>query len=286
MMTILIIQKYAGRGYEMMVNGNVPKTVWSDSTIKAGITKIRTVHVSELRAAIQNLQNLTPSVQNCGYNACQSCQSSTCQSQTCQSYYCQSCQTCESECWINDCGGSCFIAGTLILMEDFSWKPVEQLAAGDRVRGLTRVNTVIAPYSNILGNSRSIMTFTDRSLSWSGEHLLWVKIDDDEFFGTCDFNHHLREKNAERFPEFKGYTLSEREAIIISEPVDFAYLTGWKRDEPIVDRRYGDFTPVHTAILDGDHTMIANGYVVGGFAHDDDFDYSEVHWNGLVDSNV
>lgn len=172
------------------------------------------------------------------------------------------------------------------MMENFSWKPVEQLVTGDRVHGLTKVNTVIAPYNNILGNSRSIMTFTDRSLSWSGEHLLWVKTDDDEFFGTCDFNHHLREKDAERFPEFKGYTLSEREAIIISEPVDFAYLTGWKRDEPIVDRRYGDFTPVYTAILDGDHTMIANGYVVGGFVHDDDVDYSEIHWNGLVDSNV
>lgn len=183
-----------------------------------------------------------------------------------------------------DCGGgqSCFIAGTLILMADFSWKPVEQLDSGDKVRGLTGVNTVIAPYKNVLGSRRSIMTFTDRSLSWSGEHLLWVRTDNDEFFGTCDFNHHLREKDAARFPEFKGYTLSEREAIIICKPVEFAHLTGWKMDEPVVAREYGDATHVYTAILDGDHTMIANGYVAGGFVHDDDVDYSKIHWNGLA----
>lgn len=276
----------------MAVNGAISKTVWTNPVLSAGTSPVRMIHVTELRDAIQRLQNLTPNVQNCGYNPCQSCQSYTCQSSSCQTCQtCQRCQTCQSQCNCNcyECNcncSSCFIAGTLIMMENFSWKPVEQLVTGDRVHGLTKVNTVIAPYNNILGNSRSIMTFTDRSLSWSGEHLLWVKTDDDEFFGTCDFNHHLREKDAERFPEFKGYTLSEREAIIISEPVDFAYLTGWKRDEPIVDRRYGDFTPVYTAILDGDHTMIANGYVVGGFVHDDDVDYSEIHWNGLVDSNV
>lgn len=182
-----------------------------------------------------------------------------------------------------DCsGGSCFIAGTLILMEDWSLRKIEDLVVGDRVRGLTGVNTIIKPYQNTLGNKRSIMTFNDNSLCWTGEHLMWIKTADDEFFGTCDFNHHLREKNPMRFPAFKGYTLSEREAIVICEPVQFAHISGWVVDEPIVNRTYGDNTKVFSAIVDGDHTFIANGYVVGGFVHDDDFDYSKAKWQKLL----
>lgn len=162
----------------MAVNGTISKTVWTDPVLSAGTSPVRVIHVTELRDAIQRLQNLTPNVQNCGYNPCQSCQSYTCQSSSCQTCQtCQRCQTCQSQCNCDCdssgvCGGSCFIAGTLILMDDFSWKPVEQLVSGDRVQGLTRVNTVIAPYKNTLGNRRSIMTFSDRSLCWSGEHLL------------------------------------------------------------------------------------------------------------------
>jgi hypothetical protein len=168
----------------------------------------------------------------------------------------------------------------MVLMADYTWKPMEDIEVGERVIGLTGVNTVDKLDRTILGSRRSVYTFPDHSLYFSGEHNMWIRKDGQEFFGVVDLTQHIREKDATLFPELQGYTL-EQEVLLIDRPVDFATITGWKRDEPILAREYGDDTKLYCLILGGDHTMITNGYVVAGFAHDDDFDYAGLHWGGM-----
>lgn len=268
----------------MAVNGTVATTAWTDPTITAGATQIRAVHITQLRTAIQNLQNLAPNVTNCGYNACQSCQSIPCQ--TCQSV---TCQTCQSQCVSGecDCSGSCFIAGTLILMADLSWKKIEDIVIGEQIIGLNNmINTVLQPYKAVVGNRRSMMTFQDKSIYWSSEHAFWIKHNGEEYFGTHDYNQYMREKNdiipMDDGSEFIYAGLEKRHPIVITTDVEYAYMDGWKKRTAIIDRSFPQCTAVYSLIVDGSHSYIANGYVVSGFAHDSDFDYGNVQWDGLA----
>lgn len=275
----------------MAVNGTIAKTNFTDAdNLANGVaTTVKAVHITELRTAISALEGYAKNVDNCGYTnccescqdtcACQSCQTSKCQScqNTCS---CQSCQTSKCQSCQKQCGGSCLLAGTLILMSDKTWKPIETITAGEFVYGIGGINKVLGTQRTFLGNRRALWTFKDKSIFFSGEHLFWVKKTGTEFFGVADMTQHIREKDVELFPQFKGLTIN-RDVICINKPVKFATIDGWKLDEPIIAREYGSCTPLYELVLAGSHTMIANGYVTGGNAHDDDFDYDSVHWNGL-----
>ena len=184
------------------------------------------------------------------------------------------------------CGdSSCFIAGSLVLMADFTWKPIEEIKTGDKVVGIDgKVNTVLAPYSVRLGNKRSIMTFPDRSLFWSGEHLLWVRNRlGEEYWGTNDYNQYCREKqiyiiDGKTF-DYRG--LTKKEPYIVTQKFSYAHINGWKKQEAEMDRSFGGDTMIYSMAVDGSHTYIVNGYVATGFVDDRDYDYNTIAWRGL-----
>ena len=236
-----------------------------------------------IHSAINNLEELFSlnCCQQANNDCCQSCQEATCQScqtTTCQSCQATTCQKCQSNCYGG--GGSCFIAGSYVLMSDLSLKPIEKIIIGDRIIGANGINTITNLHHSILGNKRSIYTFEDKSLYFSGEHQMWVKKNNKEYFGVVDWVQHIREKDELRYPKFKGRTLSV-DPFLIDDKVEFATINGWKLDEPIMDRSFDDNTDIYGLFADGSHTMIVNGYLVAAFPDEKDFDYSTIHWNGL-----
>lgn len=264
-------------------------------SVPAGVTVgniSKPTDLSNIQNAINNLENLLSlnCCQQGAGNCCQGCQTIGCQSSTCQSATCQTCQGCQSlscqstswkhQCRNCDCGGSCFIGNTLVLMSNYIMKKIKDVKIGDKVITATGVGTVTKIHRSILGNKRSIYTFKDKSLYFTGEHQMWIKKDNKEYFGVVDWTQHMREKDELRYPEFKGRTLSI-DPMLIDKPVQFATVNGWKLDEPIMDRSFNDDTEVYGLFVDGSHTMIANGYLVAGFPDERDFDYSTLKWNGL-----
>ena len=120
----------------MALNGKINNTVFTDAASisdNPNNTKVKSLHIVELRKALDNLEKYSVNVDNCGYtNCCESCQDActqctdACQrcQQACtqctdkcqrcqQSCTCQSCQTCEScqrsQCdyGCTGCGGDC-----------------------------------------------------------------------------------------------------------------------------------------------------------------------------------
>ena len=81
----------------MAKNGTINKTNFTDPTLTIS-TKVKQVHIDELKNAISKLQTYVKNVDNCGNcsqsNCCQSCQSTTCQS-------CQ--RQCNCNCNCGDC---------------------------------------------------------------------------------------------------------------------------------------------------------------------------------------
>lgn len=165
-------------------------------------------------------------------------------------------------------------------MANGMWKPIETITAGEYVQSPVGINKVIGTQYTQLGNRRCIWTFKDKSVFFSGEHLFWVKKKGTEFFGVADMTQHLLEKDVELCPQYKGLTLRQN-ALVIDRPVDYATIDGWRHDEPVIAREYGNDTELYELVIDGSHMMFANGYLVAANAHDDDFDYSKIHWNGL-----
>ena len=186
---------------------------------------------------------------------------------------------CNCDCG-DDSSSSCFISGSMILMEDYSFKPIEKVTAGDKIIGKdATINTVQFRYEALLGNKRSIFTFTDQSLFWSGEHPLWIKtLAGEEYLGVYDYNQYVREKNEELTNPDTGEKiihqgLTRKDPIVIASPVFFYTLNGWKLDDAFIDRSFAEDTKIYSLYTDGSHTMFVNGYLVGAFATDIDYDY-------------
>jgi hypothetical protein len=179
-----------------------------------------------------------------------------------------------------DCSGSCFLAGTLVLMANRTWKAIEEIKAGDKVIGIDgNANTVLAPYSIKLGNQRSIVKFCDDSLFWSAEHLMWVKSPEGvEYWGTHDYNQYLREKGVYEIEgqvyDYKG--LTKKEPLIVTNGYRYGHLSGWLARQVVVDRSFDESTLVYSMAVDGSHSYIVNGYFATGFVDDTDFDYTNV----------
>lgn len=161
------------------------------------------------------------------------------------------CNTCDCAC--------CFIKGTLVTMADGSKKPIDEIVSGDKIIGMNgKINTVKGIHHVKLGNQRFMMTFDDKSLIFTGDHVFRIRSDfDNEAWGTSDISGFIREHSS-----IHNNVYSIRGA--------FEYFTenGWKVQIPVVAREYGDDTDCFDLILDGDSTYYANGYLVKAYTED------------------
>ena len=158
-----------------------------------------------------------------------------------------------------DCA-CCFIAGTLVTMADGSTKPIETVKPGDKVLGMgMKVNTVQGIHHVLLGSRRAMMTFPDRSITFTGDHIFRIRTEEGIGWGVVDIAGFIREhKNIIDLSDFYG---------ISGEP-DYYRFGKWEKKTPIIAREYGDNTECYDLILDGDFTYHANGYLVKAFTED------------------
>ena len=209
------------------------------------------------------------------------------------------------ESYWNDDSGCCVAEGTLIPClqnNTIILKKIEDVCAGDTVIGANgQANEVYARTDTVLGATRTMYTFIDKSLYFTGEHSMWVKYDGQEYFGIHDVSGYYREalatvngqplleweqENAYRKDGVVGKPISKglsREPLFVVFDAEYGTDKGWKHNKAIIakDKVYPNNTPVHTLIVGGNHTYFANGYLVSGFATDADYDYSQVEIKDL-----
>ena len=194
---------------------------------------------------------------------------------------------CNCDC---DCCDCCLAEGTLVVCyEDGGYmrKKIEDVNAGDVVVGANgQLNEVYARTDTRLGEERAMYTFADGSLHFTGEHSMWTRYNGVEYFGIHDITGYYREATAKvdgkpilEWEQEKTY----RENGITGKPIskgaaEYGTDKGWKLNKAVVarDKIYPADTPVHTLIVGGNHTFFANGYLVSGFATDEDYDYKNV----------
>lgn len=246
------------------------------------VLPIKKVHIEEMRTKVNALENCTTT----GTTGCNSGCTGLCVS--CAGGCTDACTGCTDACTgcssacTGDASCTCVPAGTLILMEDFSQKKIEEIQIGEKVIGLdNKPHTVTQLDLTHLGG-RSLLKFTDGSLRWSEEHLMWTKFKDGhEYWGTWGMGQYLRE--LEMPPtEYPAYGLRKRLPDLCYQPnTQFAHVDGWRTQNVVVDHSGYNEMLLYNLVTDGHGSMIANGYVIGAFVSDENYDFNAVKWEGL-----
>lgn len=258
------------------------------SAVGESIPDVFGARITQLRSAINTLEskmsvncncnNCCQTCQACqGCQSCQACQTSSQCSTTCQSHAQCTVKNCVCNCQCQ-CDCTCFLEGTLVLMADGFYKPIQSIKPGEMVVGLGGNNKVISQVITRLGNQRSVWRFVDDSLFFSGEHPFWIRANGREQFGTHDYTSYTREQRYGVVDGQKYLGLTKTQIYLIAEPVEYAHTIGWKKNMATIDRSFGDDTKLFNLEVGGSHTFVVNNYLVSGELRDDDYNFSGQMW--------
>lgn len=173
----------------------------------------------------------------------------------------------------------CFVAGSLVLMGDYSWRPIETLEPGDVLMGPNGPAIMKYLYVSTLGSTRNLLTFTeDPSTVWSDEHPFWARQGTDEWWWSANAPHLKAEMVSGLIAGLK-----DPDSVWQHQPqeLEFAHLSGFqKRTVEVIEGADAD-TLVMIPVLDGSPCII-NGYVVGAFLNEENFDYRALRWEQCI----
>jgi hypothetical protein len=150
-------------------------------------------------------------------------------------------------------GRSCFVAGTMVTMEDGSKKKIEHVLVGEKVLGLdNKVNTVL-DYNRPPTAGRSLYSINDGKAFFTHEHPFytlkgWKAINPLATFEELKPTEDL-------YPE-----LLETTALGVGDEI--VTVDGVVKIESIKEYEAEFFTQLYNFILDGDHTYFADEYLV------------------------
>jgi Hom_end-associated Hint len=165
-----------------------------------------------------------------------------------------------------DSSSSCFLAGTPVTMSDGGLKPIEAIAVGDWVMGRDgRSNRVVGIERPRLGG-RSVFGFNGARPFVTAEH---------PFLGAAGWRAIDPRATAVENPELKVARLVVGDVLAVMRPLaaDLGQGAAALAAEPVMQRalvaissieeiRPAPDTLVYNLLLDGDHTYVADGYVV------------------------
>jgi len=156
-------------------------------------------------------------------------------------------------------GGCCFTWDTSVLLANGIWKPIYLLNIGDMIKGQDgNINTVLGMHRVVLGNHRKLYRFDDNTI-FSNDHPFLIKKDGREIWGSCDI------EQVKRTPEYRKL---HNNIVKIDGPVHYKHIEGWKY-QSITEIEASSEIELYTPILDGDATLIANGYITFGIPAED-----------------
>jgi len=189
-------------------------------------------------------------------------------------------------------GHTCFVAGTPVLMMDDLWKPIEDVRIGDLVRGaFGSVNRVIGLERPKLGH-RPLYLINGELLN-TADHMMWTGRDfaviSKQDYITGDYRVTLPvivdDDGRIEMQVYYGVDPARVRQLRIGDALAFGD-AGVRPLEFLQElRTYPPQTQLYALVLDGSHTMqIEGGYVVSGWARDDDFDYEAWEPKGQRDS--
>lgn len=172
----------------------------------------------------------------------------------------------------------CFVAGSMVLMANGSWKEVEKVQAGDRVMGPSGPVGVERLHVATVGTERSLLSFKeDAGHIWTSDHPHWTRQGDQQgwWSGQPDY---LREAMA--IALIPGVNPRS----ILTGDAEFAHMDGFLKRTP-VQYSADPNTKVYVPVVEGS-PIIVNGYLTGGFIDEKAYDYNKLDWNQFLNKHA
>ena len=145
-------------------------------------------------------------------------------------------------------GGSCFVAGTLVMMADGTLKPIENVVVGDKVRGRNSIHNTVSEIEKVKLGDRSLYAFDGGAPFVTAEHPFmtdkgWASINPDMTY--------------EETPELEGKVVPLEAGMKV-----FTVSNTWELIEEIHEHSGKKNLPLWNLILQNDHTYFADGFLV------------------------
>ena len=146
-------------------------------------------------------------------------------------------------------GGSCFIAGTKVLMADDSEKNIEDITVGEFVKGVSSNNEVLELDYTVLGDRR-LYSINGGNYFVTAEHPFMTK----DGWKSINPKATLKESHE---------AFSDKDSIGILDVGDILITSGDEIEIKSISLKSGDSQmPLYNFYLSGDHTYNADGYLV------------------------
>lgn len=168
---------------------------------------------------------------------------------------------------------TCYLAGSLVMMADGSWKEIQNVVAGDML--MTPVGPKECKYlhTTLLGPCRQVMTFEeDPSLGMVVDHLLWSRQEGRQNWWCGDIPQLHREI-------LSGFGTNRKNINDFFEgEVEYAHISGFVKRTPKPLPDVHPETMVYLPCLDGPPGIV-NGYLTTFFINEEQFDYQSLDWD-------
>lgn len=167
--------------------------------------------------------------------------------------------------------GHCFVEGSLVLMADRTWKHVQAIRAGDYVMGPRGAALVQRLHVVELGNRKLLSFAEDPRHMWSEEHPYWVRKNGKQWWWAAN-----KDMLQDQFRSGLLRGLKDPNSLF-DGAAEFATLNGFVHRTPITMIAADPKQKLYVPVVENS-PIIVNGYVVGGFLSEYEFDYSTFDW--------
>ena len=167
--------------------------------------------------------------------------------------------------------GHCFVEGSLVLMADRTWKQVQSIQAGEYVMGPRGPALVQRLHAVELGTRKLLSFAEDPRHLWSEEHPYWVRKNGKQWWWAAN-----KDMLQDQFRSGLVRGLKDPNSLL-DGAAEFATLNGFVNRTPITMIGADPKQMLYVPVVENS-PIIINGYVVGGFLSEYEFDYSSFDW--------
>ena len=176
-------------------------------------------------------------------------------------------------------GGGCFLAGSLVLMADGNYKPIEEVRVGEYVSGASgEANQVLALHRPLLGfhplyiiNGHHVTSANHPHLRANMRGFLACDVTDlDRVWGSVE--RVITEAGEEHW---RNVGMRRDRVVGMKENDVLMTTSGWRNVGSIRRLEMAPETQLYNLVLAGSHTYSVNSYWVTGWPREDDFDYDK-----------
>jgi hypothetical protein len=174
--------------------------------------------------------------------------------------------------------GTCFPAGSKVLMANQAWKNIEEVQVGELLFSVDGLAECVEEHVTFLGD-RKMISFSDKSLFWSEEHAFWAKSDNKEWWWSYNPNRIIYEIEI----GLLGGVKNTSSIINTLSNLEFAHTDGWKKADVVVDQTgiYNEKTPLFLPMTTG-APIVVNGYLVMSQLNEFRYDYTKIVWDNII----